>query len=63
MLQTKVLLLGADAVGKTTLLYKLKLNENIKTIPTIGFNVEEIKYKNKKIIIWDIGGGEKIRHL
>ena len=63
MLKTKVIFLGADAVGKTTLLYKLKLNENIKTIPTIGFNVEEIEYKNKKLIIWDIGGGEKIRHL
>ena len=63
MLTTKVLLIGADAVGKTTLLYKLKCNDIIKTIPTIGFNVEEIEYKNKKIIIWDVGGGEKIRYL
>ena len=63
MLKTKVILLGADAVGKTTLLYKLKLNENCQTLPTIGFNVEEIEYKNKKLIIWDIGGGEKIRYL
>ena len=63
MLTTKVLLIGADAVGKTTLLYKLKCNDIIKTIPTIGFNVEEIEYKDRKINIWDVGGGEKIRYL
>ena len=63
MLKTRVIFLGADAVGKTTLLYQLKLNEKINTIPTIGFNVEEIEYKNRKINIWDIGGGEKIRYL
>ena len=63
MLQTKVLLLGADSVGKTTLLYLLKMNEIVKTIPTIGFNVEDLEYKNRKIQMWDVGGGEKIRTL
>ena len=51
MLQTKVLLLGADSVGKTTLLYLLKMNEIVKTIPTIGFNVEDLEYKDRKIQI------------
>ena len=63
MLETKVLLLGVDSVGKTKLLYKLKLNEDIMTIPTIGFNVEAIAYKEKEITIWDLGGGDKIRAL
>ena len=63
MLQTKVLLLGADSVGKTTLLYLLKMNEIVKTIPTIGFNVEDLEYKERKIQMWDVGGGEKIRTL
>ena len=44
----KILILGLDAAGKTTILYKLKLNETVSSIPTIGFNVEEIKYKNLK---------------
>lgn len=35
----RILLLGLDNAGKTTLLYKVKLNENVTTIPTIGFNV------------------------
>ena len=63
MLKTKILFLGGHDVGKTTLLYLLKFEEIIKTLPTIGFNVEEIDYKDRKINIWDIGGGEKIRHL
>ena len=63
MLKTEVLLLGADSVGKTALLYLLKMNQIVKTIPTIGFNVEDLEYKNRKILMWDIGGGEKIRTL
>jgi GTPase SAR1 family protein len=38
----KVLILGLDAAGKTSLLYKLKTNETQVTIPTIGFNVETV---------------------
>ena len=63
MLHTKVLLLGPDGVGKTTLLYLLKMNEIVTTIPTIGFNVEDLDYKDRKITMWDIGGGEKTRHF
>ena len=36
----RLLMLGLDAAGKTTILYKMKLNEVVSTIPTIGFNVE-----------------------
>ena len=39
---SRILLLGLDAAGKTTILYKLKLGENLQTIPTIGFNVETV---------------------
>lgn len=35
-------MLGLDGSGKTTILYQLKLNEVVTTIPTIGFNVENI---------------------
>lgn len=37
----RILMVGLDAAGKTTILYKLKLGEVVTTIPTIGFNVEE----------------------
>jgi len=59
----KMCMLGLDAAGKSTILYKMKLNELIHTIPTIGFNVESIKYKNLNFTIWDIGGQDKIRTL
>jgi small GTP-binding protein len=56
-------MLGLDAAGKTTILYKLKLQDMITTIPTIGFNVEEVRYKKLTFVIWDIGGQDKIRKL
>jgi ADP-ribosylation factor protein 1 len=44
-------------------MYKLKLGEVVTTIPTIGFNVETIEYKNVKITAWDVGSRERIRPL
>jgi GTPase SAR1 family protein len=38
--QSKILMLGLDGAGKTTILYSLKLGQVNNTIPTIGFNVE-----------------------
>merc|ERR1712150_257812 len=52
-----------DAAGKTTILYKLKLGEVVTTIPTIGFNVETVEYKNLSFTVWDVGGQDKIRPL
>ena len=41
----------------------MKLGELITTVPTIGFNVETVKYKNLQMTIWDVGGQDKIRAL
>merc|ERR1712054_330598 len=59
----RILMVGLDAAGKTTILYKLKLGEVVTTIPTIGFNVETVEYKNISFNVWDIGGQDKIRKL
>jgi ADP-ribosylation factor protein 1 len=56
-------MVGLDAAGKTTVLYKLKLGEIVTTIPTIGFNVETVQYKNINFTVWDVGGQDKIRPL
>lgn len=56
-------MVGLDAAGKTTILYKLKLGEIVTTIPTIGFNVETVEYKNICFTVWDVGGQNKIRLL
>ena len=59
----KLLMVGLDASGKTTVLYKLKLGDLITSIPTIGFNVETVEYKNLKFTMWDVGGQDKLRPL
>jgi len=59
----RILMVGLDAAGKTTILYKLKLGEVVTTIPTIGFNVETAEYKSITLTTWDVGGPDKIRPL
>jgi len=61
--EMRILMVGLDAAGKTTVLYKLKLGEVVTTIPTIGFNVETVEYKNITFTVWDVGGQSKIRPL
>ena len=61
--ECRLLMVGLDAAGKTTILYHFKLDELVTTIPTIGFNVETVEYKNISFTVWDIGGQDKIRAL
>ena len=52
----KLLMIGLDSAGKTTILYKMKLTDFATTAPTIGYNLEEIEVKNVKIKVWDLSG-------
>lgn len=61
--EMRILMVGLDAAGKTTILYKLKLGEVVSSVPTIGFNVEKVQYKNISFTVWDIGGQDKLRLL
>ena len=61
--KANLLMLGLDSAGKTTILYKLKLDTIVSTIPTVGFNVENVKFKSLNMTIWDVGGQERIRPL
>lgn len=54
--ERRLLLLGLDAAGKSTLLYRLAIGEVVSTTPTIGFNVESVQYKNVSMTVFDIGG-------
>ncbi|PWA21448.1 hypothetical protein CCH79_00003316 [Gambusia affinis] len=63
-----VVVIGLDSAGKTSLLYRLKLKEFVKTIPTKGFNTEKIKVavgasRATNFQVWDVGGQEKLRPL
>ena len=61
--EASILILGLDASGKTTIINRLKTNENKVTVPTIGFNVEHLQFGNLSFVAWDIGGQNVIRKL
>ena len=57
----RILLLGLDNAGKTTLLKHLA-NEDVNHItPTQGFNIKSVQSTGFKLNVWDIGGQRKIR--
>ena len=59
----KIIILGMQNAGKTTILYRLSLGQLVKTTPTIGSNVEELSYNNVKFQAWDLGGQESTRSV
>ncbi|KAJ2191499.1 Arf GTPase arl1, partial [Coemansia sp. RSA 530] len=59
--EVRILILGLDGAGKTTILYRMQIGDVVSTIPTIGFNVETVTYKNIKFQVWDLGGQTNIR--
>ena len=59
--EVKILILGLDNSGKSTILYRLSMGSTVATTPTLGANVEELTYRNLKIIMWDLGGQSSLR--
>eukprot|EP01135_Chromosphaera_perkinsii_P012121 Nk52_evm1s2586 gene=Nk52_evmTU1s2586 len=57
----KIIIVGLDNAGKTTILYQILMNEVVVTTPTIGSNVEEVTYKNLRFLVWDVGGQDSLR--
>ncbi|KAF7651355.1 hypothetical protein LDENG_00112020 [Lucifuga dentata] len=64
-----IVILGLDCAGKTTVLYRLRFNEFVNTVPTKGFNTEKIRVslvgsrRTASFHFWDVGGQEKLRPL
>eukprot|EP01135_Chromosphaera_perkinsii_P003079 Nk52_evm26s234 gene=Nk52_evmTU26s234 len=59
--EMRILMLGLDNAGKTTILKKIN-GEDIDTIsPTLGFNIKTLEYKSYKLNIWDVGGQKSLR--
>ena len=61
--EARLLMLGLDAAGKTSILYKMKIGELIPSNPTIGFNMETVEYQKCKLNVWDIGGQDALRKM
>lgn len=59
--EIRILMLGLDNAGKTTIVKKFN-GEDIDTIsPTLGFNIKTLSYKQYALNIWDIGGQQTLR--
>jgi len=59
--EIRILILGLDNAGKTTIVKKFN-GEDINTIsPTLGFNIKTLFFKDFKLSIWDVGGQVSIR--
>ncbi|XP_067007808.1 ADP-ribosylation factor-like protein 3 isoform X2 [Anabrus simplex] len=59
--ELRLLLLGLDNAGKTTLLKKLASEDITHITPTQGFNIKSVQSDGFKLNVWDIGGQRKIR--
>jgi ADP-ribosylation factor-like protein 3 len=59
--ELRILLLGLDNAGKTTLLKKLASEDVTHITPTQGFNIKSVQADGYKLNVWDIGGQRKIR--
>mmetsp|Transcript_76966 Transcript_76966/g.146488 ORF Transcript_76966/g.146488 Transcript_76966/m.146488 type:complete len:188 (-) Transcript_76966:213-776(-) len=59
--ESRILLLGLDNAGKTTILKKLSEEDISHVMPTQGFNVKSLVHEGFKLNVWDIGGQKTIR--
>ena len=59
--ELRIMILGLDSAGKTTILYRLKTAETIHSEPTVGLNVESLDYKEFTLMLWDLGGQDNLR--
>lgn len=60
--EVRILVLGLDAAGKTSILHRLSLSQYIQhEPPTVAFNLEKVEVGNLKLQIWDLGGQQQIR--
>lgn len=59
----RVVLIGEYGAGKTAALYKMYLGELVTSLPTVGFNMERMQFKNGLFELWDMGGSTYARRL
>uniref|UniRef100_A0A8D2CWG5 ADP-ribosylation factor-like protein 2 n=1 Tax=Sciurus vulgaris TaxID=55149 RepID=A0A8D2CWG5_SCIVU len=59
--ELRLLMLGLDNAGKTTILKKFN-GEDVDTIsPTLGFNIKTLEHRGFKLNVWDVGGQKSLR--
>ena len=62
--EKKLLFLGLDNAGKTSILLQMKDHEfNDTRVPTVGLNIETIQHQNYNFTLWDVGGSKQAARL
>ncbi|XP_053134131.1 ADP-ribosylation factor-like protein 2 [Hemicordylus capensis] len=59
--ELRLLMLGLDNAGKTTILKKFNGDEIDTISPTLGFNIKTLEHRGFKLNIWDVGGQKSLR--
>ena len=59
--EARILVLGLDNAGKTTILKALSQESISEIMPTQGFNIKSLQQDKFKLTVWDIGGQKAIR--
>ncbi|CAM0948611.1 unnamed protein product [Alopecurus aequalis] len=59
--EMRILMVGLDNSGKTTIVLKINGEDTSVISPTLGFNIKTIQYQKYSLNIWDVGGQKTIR--
>ncbi|VAH11307.1 unnamed protein product [Triticum turgidum subsp. durum] len=59
--EMRILMVGLDNSGKTTIVLKINGEDTGVISPTLGFNIKTIQYQKYSLNIWDVGGQKTIR--
>jgi small GTP-binding protein len=59
IIRKKIVVIGLENVGKTTLVQKLKYGQAQNVKPTIGFNLESFKSNGLDLMVFDVAGGAR----
>lgn len=59
--EMRLLMLGLDNAGKTTILKKFNGEDTSTISPTLGFNIKTLEFQGYKLNVWDVGGQTTIR--
>ena len=59
--EMRILIVGLDNAGKTTILRKFNGEDTTKIAPTLGFNIKTLEFRGYKLNCWDVGGQKTIR--
>merc|ERR1711934_26522 len=59
--EMRLLILGLDNAGKTTVCKKFNGEDTSEIAPTLGFNIKTLEYQGFRLNLWDVGGQKTIR--